>query len=178
MGGLQADAASFIRGFGKIKRVLPQFGLVDPTRSTQAQINPPHGGEPTLGKHCQAVHAKTVSEEAPARNGQTGPFSHGEVPVKGLGKNSYERTTPCDQDTLRKAFKNVPAVRWQDWYNTGIQEVYQRYGFFDPAGIFVGDGTYSLTPPAATALHRQQRQSNSTHLSRQPLISALPFPTV
>ena len=61
-------------------------------------------------------------------------------------KNSYDRTTPCDQDTLRKALKNVPAARWQDWYNAGIQEVYQRYGFFDPAGIFVGDGTYLFVP--------------------------------
>ena len=61
-------------------------------------------------------------------------------------KNSYDRTTPCDQDTLRKALKNVPAARWQDWYNAGVQEVYQRYGFFDPAGIFVGDGTYLFVP--------------------------------
>ena len=61
-------------------------------------------------------------------------------------KNSYDRTTPCDQDTLRKALKKVPAARWQDWYNAGVQEVYQRYGFFDPAGIFVGDGSYLFVP--------------------------------
>lgn len=61
-------------------------------------------------------------------------------------KNAYDRTTPCDQDTLRKALKSVAAARWQDWYNAGVQEVYQRYGFFDPAGIFVGDGSYLFVP--------------------------------
>jgi hypothetical protein len=31
-------------------------------------------------------------------------------------KNDYERTTPCHQDTLRKALKRVPAPQWLDWY--------------------------------------------------------------
>jgi hypothetical protein len=61
-------------------------------------------------------------------------------------KNTYDRTTPCDQDTLRKAFKGVAATRWQQWYNAEVQEVYQGYGFFDPTGIFVGDGTYLFVP--------------------------------
>lgn len=61
-------------------------------------------------------------------------------------KHTYARTTPCDQDTLRKALKGVAADRWQNWYNAGVQEVYQRYGFFDPAGIFVGDGSYLFVP--------------------------------
>ena len=61
-------------------------------------------------------------------------------------KNSYDRTTPCDQDTLRKALKKVAAKDWQQWHNGPVQEVYQSYGFFDPAGIFVGDGTYLFVP--------------------------------
>lgn len=61
-------------------------------------------------------------------------------------KNSYERTTPCDQDTLRKALKGVEAHKWMDWYNQQVQEVYQRYGFFDPAGVFIGDGSYLFVP--------------------------------
>lgn len=61
-------------------------------------------------------------------------------------KNSYDRTTPCDQDTLRKAFKRVGAQPWMDWYNQDVQEVYQRYGFFDPAGVFIGDGSYLFVP--------------------------------
>jgi len=61
-------------------------------------------------------------------------------------KNDYERTTPCDQDTLRKAAKRVPAQQWLDWYNGPVQETFQQYGFFDPAGVFVGDGSYLFVP--------------------------------
>ena len=61
-------------------------------------------------------------------------------------KNSYQRTTPCDHDTLRKAVKDVPADRWMDWFNGPVQEIFGRYGFFDPAGIFVGDGSYLFVP--------------------------------
>lgn len=61
-------------------------------------------------------------------------------------KNTYDRTTPCDQDTLRKAVKRVEAQKWMDWYNQEVQEAYQRYGFFDPAGVFIGDGSYLFVP--------------------------------
>lgn len=61
-------------------------------------------------------------------------------------KNDYARTTPCDQDTLRKAAKRVPAQHWLDWYNGPVQAIFQEYGFFDPAGVFVGDGSYLFVP--------------------------------
>jgi DDE family transposase len=61
-------------------------------------------------------------------------------------KNHYDRSTPCDQDTLRKAAKNIPAQQWMDWFNTTVQEIFQSYGFFDPTGIFVGDGSYLFVP--------------------------------
>jgi hypothetical protein len=61
-------------------------------------------------------------------------------------KNHYERTTPCDHDTLRKAVKDVQAERWMDWFNGAVQEVFQSYGFFDPSGIFIGDGSYLFVP--------------------------------
>ena len=61
-------------------------------------------------------------------------------------KNHYDRTTPCDHDTLRKAVKDVPAERWMDWFNGAVQEVFQSYGFFDPSGIFIGDGSYLFVP--------------------------------
>lgn|ERR1043166_143371 len=61
-------------------------------------------------------------------------------------KNSYDRATPCDQDTLRKALKDVPAQRWLEWFNGSVQEIFQSYGFFDPDGIFVGDGSYVFVP--------------------------------
>jgi hypothetical protein len=61
-------------------------------------------------------------------------------------KNDYPRTTPCHQDTLRKALKDVPAQTWMDWHNGAVQQTFQRYGFFDPAGVFVGDGSYLFVP--------------------------------
>ena len=61
-------------------------------------------------------------------------------------KNHYDRTTPCHHDTLRKAVKDVEAKRWMDWFNGAVQEVFQSYGFFDPRGIFIGDGSYLFVP--------------------------------
>jgi hypothetical protein len=61
-------------------------------------------------------------------------------------KNHYDRTTPCDQDTLRKAVVDVPAEQWVEWFNTGVQRIFQSDGFFDPAGIFIGDGSYLFVP--------------------------------
>lgn len=61
-------------------------------------------------------------------------------------KNEYPRKTPCDDDTLRKAVKDVPAEQWLQWFNNWGQQIFQRYGFFDPQGIFIGDGSYLFVP--------------------------------
>jgi hypothetical protein len=61
-------------------------------------------------------------------------------------KNHYPRATPCDQDTLRKFVKDVESQRWMDWFNGPVQQVFQAQGFFDPAGVFVGDGSYLFVP--------------------------------
>jgi hypothetical protein len=61
-------------------------------------------------------------------------------------KNVYDRQTPCDQDMVRKYVRDVPAPRWQDWFNGAVQEVFQQYGFFDPEGVFIGDGSYLFVP--------------------------------
>jgi hypothetical protein len=69
------------------------------------------------------------------------------LPCRGFNaKNDYARTTPCDQDTLRKAAKRVPAPQWLDWFNGPVQAIFQADGFFDPAGVFVGDGSYLFVP--------------------------------
>ena len=39
-------------------------------------------------------------------------------------KNSYDRATPCDQDTLRKALKDVSATAWIAWFNGSVQQVF------------------------------------------------------
>jgi hypothetical protein len=61
-------------------------------------------------------------------------------------KNQYDRQTPCDQDMLRKFVKDVSAQRWMEWFNGPAQELFQRYGFFDPEGVFIGDGSYLFVP--------------------------------
>jgi hypothetical protein len=61
-------------------------------------------------------------------------------------KNHYDRSTPCDQDFLRKFVKDVSAQKWMDWFNGPAQQVFQSHGFFDPAGIFMGDGSYLFVP--------------------------------
>ena len=61
-------------------------------------------------------------------------------------KNHYARKTPCDDDTLRQAVKDVTAAQWQKWFNGTVQQVFQRYGFFDPQGLFLGDGSYLFVP--------------------------------
>lgn len=61
-------------------------------------------------------------------------------------KNDYDRHTPCDQDTLRKALKDVTAAKWFTWFNGPVQQVFQADGFFDPQGLFIGDASYLFVP--------------------------------
>lgn len=61
-------------------------------------------------------------------------------------KNHYPRSTPCDQDFLRKFVRDVPAAQWQTWFNGSVQQTFQAYGFFDPRGIFIGDASYLFVP--------------------------------
>jgi hypothetical protein len=61
-------------------------------------------------------------------------------------KNHYPRKTPCHHDTVRKALRDVAADRWTQWFNRLIQQTFQSYGFFDPEGIFIGDGSYLFVP--------------------------------
>ncbi len=61
-------------------------------------------------------------------------------------KNDYDRATPCDQDTLRKALKDVTASQWLEWHNGPVQQIFQSYGYFDPEGVFIGDGSYLFVP--------------------------------
>ena len=44
-------------------------------------------------------------------------------------KNDYDRTTPCDQDTLRKFVKDVSGARWLEWFNGPMQKAFQAHGF-------------------------------------------------
>lgn len=61
-------------------------------------------------------------------------------------KNHYDRRTPCDQDTLRKFVKDLTDSEWLEWFNGPVQQTFQADGFFDPRGIFIGDGSYLFVP--------------------------------
>jgi hypothetical protein len=61
-------------------------------------------------------------------------------------KNTCQRSTPCDQDFLRKFVREVSAPQWMEWFNGPVQQVFQSHGFFDPAGVFIGDGSYLFVP--------------------------------
>ena len=67
--------------------------------------------------------------------------------VRGFnGKNQYTRITPCDHDYLRKMAKDTAPARLEHWFATAVVREYQRLGAFDPAGVFVVDGTYIFVP--------------------------------
>jgi len=61
-------------------------------------------------------------------------------------KNHYPRTTPCNHDFLRKYVKDVSSDKWAAWFNGPVQRTFQAHGFFDPAGVFIGDGSYLFVP--------------------------------
>lgn len=61
-------------------------------------------------------------------------------------KNTYDRQTPCDQDTLRKLARDTQPARLQVWFNQDVAKVLKQHQAFDPAGIFLGDASYLFVP--------------------------------
>ncbi len=61
-------------------------------------------------------------------------------------KNTYQRQTPCDQDTLRKLARDTRPERLQAWFNQDVMQVFKHHKAFDPAGIFLGDASYLFVP--------------------------------
>ncbi|MBM4095081.1 MAG: transposase, partial [Planctomycetes bacterium] len=56
------------------------------------------------------------------------------------------RSTPCDQDYLRKLAKQTDPKALEDWYNRQVAQLYGQLGAYDEEGIFVGDGSYLFVP--------------------------------
>ena len=68
--------------------------------------------------------------------------------VRGFNrKNFHARTTPCDKDFLRKLAKDTKPAALEHWFGTAVVREYQTLGAFDPAGLFLIDGTYLFVPP-------------------------------
>jgi hypothetical protein len=61
-------------------------------------------------------------------------------------RNLYARTTPCDQDFLRKLARDTEPAKLQTWYNDHVARLYRQLGAYDGEGLFIGDGTYLFVP--------------------------------
>jgi hypothetical protein len=61
-------------------------------------------------------------------------------------KNTYDRTTPCDQDFVRKLARDTDPDRLEAWYGTEVARYFKDLGAYDPEGIFIVDGTYLFVP--------------------------------
>jgi hypothetical protein len=61
-------------------------------------------------------------------------------------KNSYDRTTPCDQDFVRKLARDTDPDRLEAWYGTEVALYFKGLGAYDPEGIFIVDGSYLFVP--------------------------------
>lgn len=61
-------------------------------------------------------------------------------------KNYYERTTPCDQDFLRKLARDTRPGALATWYGTAVAKYLCGLHGFDAEGIFLIDGSYLFVP--------------------------------
>jgi hypothetical protein len=61
-------------------------------------------------------------------------------------RNLYPRSTPCDQDYLRKLAKETDTEQLEHWYNHHVAQLYGELGAYDEEGIFIGDGSYLFVP--------------------------------
>ncbi len=62
------------------------------------------------------------------------------------GRNLGPRSTPCDQDYLRKLAKQTDSEKLEYWYNHHVAKLYGELGAYDEEGIFIGDGSYLFVP--------------------------------
>ena len=61
-------------------------------------------------------------------------------------RNHHPRSTPCDQDSLRKVAKDTDAEALQAWYNGSVARLYADLRAYDAEGLFIGDGTCLFVP--------------------------------
>ncbi len=61
-------------------------------------------------------------------------------------KNHYQRETPCNQDFLRKFYRDTETGRAEHWYNTDVARILKKRHAYDKRGLFIGDGSYLFVP--------------------------------
>jgi hypothetical protein len=61
-------------------------------------------------------------------------------------RNLYPRSTPCDQDYLRKLAHDTKSEELEEWYNHHVAALYAELKAYDTEGIFIADGSYLFVP--------------------------------
>ena len=61
-------------------------------------------------------------------------------------KNSYERKTAIDADTVRKYYRDTNAQDLRDWYNESVQGWFRGRKVFDRHGLFILDQSHLVVP--------------------------------
>jgi hypothetical protein len=61
-------------------------------------------------------------------------------------RNLGPRSTPCDQDYLRKLAKQTDPEELERWYNHHVAKLYGELNAYDGEGLFIGDGSYLFVP--------------------------------
>lgn len=61
-------------------------------------------------------------------------------------KNRHDRTTPLDQDSVRKFYRDGDHLRTRGWYNRDLPSFFRARRGFDKHGIFVLDQTHLVVP--------------------------------
>jgi len=64
-------------------------------------------------------------------------------------RNRHPRSTPCDQDYLRKLARQTDPQKLEAWYNGQVAALYGKMQAYDEEGLFVGDGSYLFVPDNA-----------------------------
>lgn len=61
-------------------------------------------------------------------------------------KNKKPRTTPVDQDTVRKYYRDTDPDKLEEWYNKDVVGWMRRHRGFDKEGIFILDVSFLPVP--------------------------------
>ncbi len=61
-------------------------------------------------------------------------------------KNDYDRSTPCDQDFVRKLARDTEPQQLELWYGLAVARHFAAIDAYDKEGIFIIDGSYLFVP--------------------------------
>jgi len=95
--------------------------------------------------HCGGLREALGGEQVKVKED---PESHSRrLHFKGYNqKNHYDRTTPCDQDYVRKLARDTDPDRLEYWYGTEVGRYFKGRQAYDSEGIFIVDGSYLFVP--------------------------------